>query len=36
VNALELKSMLEHTKVKAPAPLMDHYPEELKDIADPI
>jgi uncharacterized protein YecE (DUF72 family) len=36
VNALELKSMLGHTKVKAPAPLIDHYPEQLNGIADAV
>jgi uncharacterized protein YecE (DUF72 family) len=33
VNALQLKSMLGRTKVKAPQTLVDHYPEQLKDIA---
>jgi uncharacterized protein YecE (DUF72 family) len=33
VNALELKSMLGHTKVKAPEPLIAHYPEQLRNIS---
>jgi uncharacterized protein YecE (DUF72 family) len=33
VNALELKQMLNGRKVKAPATLIEHYPE-LKDFAD--
>lgn len=35
VNALELKSLFSHRKVKAPATLMERYPE-LKEIADPL
>ncbi|HEY2498381.1 MAG TPA: DUF72 domain-containing protein [Candidatus Angelobacter sp.] len=34
VNALELKKML-RGKVKAPKPLIEHYPEQLSKIADP-
>ena len=34
VNALELKKMLFGTKVKAPKLLVEHYPEQLRDIAD--
>lgn len=36
VNALELKNMLTATKVKAPEPLVEHYPEQLKGIADAV
>lgn len=36
VNALELKSMLSGKKVKAPKPLVDHYPEQLQNITDPV
>lgn len=36
VNALELKSMLSGKKVKAPKPLVDHYPEQLQSITDPV
>lgn len=36
VNALELKEMLGGKKVKAPRTLVDHYPEQLKDIAVPV
>jgi uncharacterized protein YecE (DUF72 family) len=35
VNALQLKNMLTGQRVKAPEPLLEHYPE-LKKIADPI
>jgi uncharacterized protein YecE (DUF72 family) len=35
VNALQLKHMLTGQRVKAPAPLLQHYPE-LKNIADPL
>jgi uncharacterized protein YecE (DUF72 family) len=35
VNALELKNMLSGTRVKAPRPLVDHYSEELSEIANP-
>ena len=35
VNALELKHMLTGQRVKAPEPLLRHYPE-LKEIADPL
>ena len=34
-NALQLKHMITGQRVKAPEPLLDHYPE-LKKIADPI
>lgn len=33
VNALELKSMLGHTKVNVPEPLAQHYPDRLGTIA---
>jgi uncharacterized protein YecE (DUF72 family) len=33
VNALELKKMLGGKEVRAPKTLVDHYPEQLKDIA---
>jgi uncharacterized protein YecE (DUF72 family) len=36
VNALELKEMLGGKKVKAPKTLVDHYPEQLKDIATAV
>lgn len=32
-NALELKSMLNRTKVKVPESLVEHYPEHLREIA---
>ena len=35
VNALQLKHMLSGQRVKAPEPLLQHYPE-LKSIADPV
>jgi uncharacterized protein YecE (DUF72 family) len=35
VNALELKNMLSGEKVRAPQPLVEHYREQLKDIAQP-
>jgi uncharacterized protein YecE (DUF72 family) len=35
VNALQLKHMLSGQRVRAPEPLLEHYPE-LKTIADPI
>jgi len=35
VNALQLKHMLTGQRVRAPEPLLGHYPE-LKDIADPF
>ncbi|HLB88648.1 MAG TPA: DUF72 domain-containing protein [Terriglobales bacterium] len=35
VNALQLKHMLSGQRVKAPEPLLEHYPE-LKSIADPL
>jgi uncharacterized protein YecE (DUF72 family) len=35
VNALQLKHMLTGQRVKAPQPLLKHYPE-LKSIADPL
>jgi uncharacterized protein YecE (DUF72 family) len=35
VNALELKQMLSGKKGKAPQSLVEHYPEHLRDIADP-
>jgi uncharacterized protein YecE (DUF72 family) len=35
VNALQLKNMLAGNRVKAPEPLLEHYPE-LKKIADPL
>ena len=35
VNALQLKNMLTGRRVKAPEPLLEHYPE-LKKIADPL
>jgi len=35
VNALQLKNMLTGQRVKAPEPLLEHYPE-LKKIADPL
>ena len=35
VNALQLKHMLTAQRVKAPAVLLDHYPE-LRSIADPL
>ena len=34
VNALELKGMLSQRKVKAPATLVEHYPE-LRDFTEP-
>ncbi len=36
VNALELKNMLSGKRVKAPAPLIEHYPEQLSEIADAV
>jgi uncharacterized protein YecE (DUF72 family) len=36
VNALELKNMLSGKQVKAPKPLVDYYPEQLRDIAEPV
>ncbi len=36
VNALELKNMLSGKKVKAPKPLVDHYPEQLQNITDSV
>jgi uncharacterized protein YecE (DUF72 family) len=35
VNAIELKNMLSGKKVKAPKPLVEAYPKELSDIAEP-
>ncbi len=35
VNALQLKNMITGQRVKAPEPLLKHYPE-LGKIADPI
>ncbi len=35
VNALQFKNMLTGQRVKAPEPLLKHYPE-LSKIADPI
>jgi uncharacterized protein YecE (DUF72 family) len=35
VNALQVKHMITGQRVKAPEPLLDHYPE-LKKIADPL
>ena len=35
VNALQLKHMLTGQRVKAPEPLLRHYPE-LKNFADPL
>ena len=35
VNALQLRNMLSRRRVKAPEPLLEHYPE-LKKIADPL
>jgi uncharacterized protein YecE (DUF72 family) len=35
VNALQLKNMLTGKRVKAPEPLLEHYPE-LRRIADPL
>lgn len=35
VNAIELKNMLSGKKVKAPQPLVEAYPKELSDIAEP-
>ncbi len=34
VNALQLKNMLSGKRVKAPAPLIEHYPNELKGVAE--
>jgi uncharacterized protein YecE (DUF72 family) len=34
VNALELKSMLSGKRVKAPKPLMEHYPDQLRRITE--
>jgi uncharacterized protein YecE (DUF72 family) len=34
VNALELKSMLSGKRVKAPKPLIEHYPDRLRSIAE--
>ncbi|HMF91251.1 MAG TPA: DUF72 domain-containing protein [Candidatus Angelobacter sp.] len=36
VNALELKNMLSGKRVKAPKTLVDHYPEQLGEIADAV
>ena len=36
VNALELKNMLSGKKVKAPHTLVEHYPEQLKKISEPV
>jgi uncharacterized protein YecE (DUF72 family) len=36
VNALELKSKLEEKKVKAPKTLVEHYPEQLREVAERI
>ena len=36
VNAIELKNMLGDKKVKAPKPLVEHYPEQLGGIADVV
>jgi uncharacterized protein YecE (DUF72 family) len=36
VNALELKSMLGGTKVKAPKPLVEHYPEQLSGSTESV
>jgi uncharacterized protein YecE (DUF72 family) len=36
VNALELKSMLGDKRVKAPKPLVEHYSEQLSEIAGPV
>jgi uncharacterized protein YecE (DUF72 family) len=36
VNALELKNMLTRKAVKAPKPLVNHYEDRLKDIAEAI
>ena len=33
VNALEIKNMLDHTKVKAPQLLVNRYPENLREIS---
>jgi hypothetical protein len=35
VNALQIKYMLTEDRVKAPGPLLRHYPE-LSAIADPL
>jgi uncharacterized protein YecE (DUF72 family) len=35
VNALQLRNMVSRRRVKAPEPLLEHYPE-LKKIADPL
>jgi hypothetical protein len=32
-NALELKSMLNRTRVKVPQSLIEHYPGHLREIA---
>ncbi len=36
VNALELKHMLSGKKVKAPKPLVEHYPEQLREITESL
>jgi uncharacterized protein YecE (DUF72 family) len=36
VNALELKNMLGGKKIKAPKPLVEHYSEQLSEVADPV
>jgi uncharacterized protein YecE (DUF72 family) len=36
VNALELKNMLSGKKVMAPQTLVEHYPEQLKGISEPM
>jgi len=36
VNALELKNMLGGKKIKAPKPLVEHYSEQLREVADPV
>ena len=33
VNALEIKNLLDHTKVKAPQLLVNRYPENLRKIS---
>jgi len=36
VNAIELNNMLGRKRVKAPRTLVEHYPEQLSGIADPV
>jgi uncharacterized protein YecE (DUF72 family) len=36
VNAIELNNMLGKKRVKAPKTLVEHYPEQLSGIADPV